>query len=346
MVRRLAKVFFGTSAILCSVACHTRNDGNTTVAYVTNEDGRSVTVIATKTNQVIATIPVGMRPRGIHAGPGGRHIYVAISGSPRCPPTMPDSVCDRLAVDKTQDGIAEIDAATRRVVRVLPGGSDPEQFDINQDGTRLYVANEDSATLSVVDVQRGVVIAKIPVGGEPEGVRVAPDGQTVYVTSEAQSSVTAIDTKSYQVRKVVPVERRPRNVLFLPDQRHYVVSAEVGGTVQIVDRQCECVTAQIALPAGAKPMGLAVAPDGSRLYVSTGRFGQIAAIDLATQRLVGSVAVGKRPWGIALADQGATLYVANGPSNSVSVVDTKTLTVRATVPVGALPWGVTITSLP
>ena len=39
-----------------------------------------------------------------------------------------------------------VDAASRKVVRVLPGGSDPETFDISKDGTRLFVSNEDAGT--------------------------------------------------------------------------------------------------------------------------------------------------------------------------------------------------------
>ena len=48
-----------------------------------------------------------------------------------------------------------VDAARRKVTRVLPGGSDPENFDISQDGTTLFVSNEDAGTASIVDVASG-----------------------------------------------------------------------------------------------------------------------------------------------------------------------------------------------
>ena len=57
---------------------------------------------------------------------------------------MPDEECEKLKADKTKDGIAVVDAATRKVTRVLPGGSDPETFDISQDGATLFVSNEDA----------------------------------------------------------------------------------------------------------------------------------------------------------------------------------------------------------
>lgn len=312
------------------------------LVYVSDEGGRTVSVISSGANHVIATIPVGMRPRGIHVSNDGKWIYVALSGSPRCPPTMPDSVCDHLTVDHAQDGIAQIDASTQQVVRTLHAGTDPEQFDVSPDGTRLYVANEDAGTASIIDIAHDSVLARVPVGNEPEGVRVSPDGRTVYVTSEVNSTVTAIDANSRRVLSQVHVGSRPRNLLFFPDHQRYVVSSEVGGTVQIIDTKCNCSISTISFPKGAKPMGLAIAPDGQRVYVATGRFGTIEVIDMTKHQIIGEVKVGTRPWGIALTPDGSTLYVANGPSNTVSAIDTKTLRVKATIPVGILPWGVAI----
>ena len=81
-----------------------------------------------------------------------------------------------------------------------------------------------------------------------------------------------------------------------------------------------------------------------RLYLSTGRGGTVAVIDLqgAKPQLVTEVPVGTRPWGIALSHDGSRLYTANGPSNDVSVVDTKTLRVLTKIPVGKSPWGIVL----
>ena len=89
-------------------------------------------------------------------------------------------------------------------------------------------------------------------------------------------------------------------------------------------------------------MGAVVSPDGTRLYVSTGRGGSVIAVNTATNQPIGSVNVGTRPWGLALSPDGARLYTANGPSNDVSVVDTATLSLVAKIPVGQSPWGVAI----
>src|ERR1700693_6585581 len=54
--------------------------------YVSNERSGDVTVIDGATDAVVATFPVGKRPRGIHATPGGTRIFVTLTGSPRMAP--------------------------------------------------------------------------------------------------------------------------------------------------------------------------------------------------------------------------------------------------------------------
>jgi PQQ-dependent catabolism-associated beta-propeller protein len=312
------------------------------LAYVTNEDSQELSVIDTRTDSVVARIQVGTRPRGVKVSPDGRTVYVALSGSPKCPPSMPDEECEKMKADKTKDGIAEVDVATRRVRRVLPGGSDPEQFDISADGRRLYISNEDAGTASVVDVKSGTIDTTVAVGAEPEGVRISPDGKLVYITAESDTSIRVLDAASGAVKARIKVDRRPRDVAFTPDGTRAYATAEVGGTVSVIDVGRNRVIATIPLPKDAKPMGVRVSPDGKRVYVATGRGGTVIVIDPATNKLVGSVKVGARPWGIALTPDGRKFYTANGPSNDVSVVDTEKLQVIKTIPVGKIPWGVAV----
>ncbi|PYV92399.1 MAG: hypothetical protein DMG05_04760, partial [Acidobacteria bacterium] len=84
------------------------------------------------------------------------------------------------------------------------------------------------------------------------------------------------------------------------------------------------------------------APDGKKLYVTTGHGGKVFVIDTATNQLETSFEVGKRPWGIAITPDGKKIYTANGPSDDVSVVDVATQKVVTRIKVGTRPWGVAI----
>ena len=83
---------------------------------------------------------------------------------------------------------------------------------MSSDGARLFVANEDAATASVLELASGRVVATVQVGGEPEGVEVRPDGAVVYVTSEEDGEVFAIDAAKATALGKFAVDPRPRSI--------------------------------------------------------------------------------------------------------------------------------------
>ena len=313
--------------------------------YVTNEASGDISVIDPATQAVIATVKVGKRPRGLKIGPDGKMLYVVLSGSPNAPPGVDEKTLP--PPDRSADGIGEVDLATNTLTRVIHAGNDPEQVDISLDGTRLYVANEDAAQLSVVDLKSGNIVATAKVGDEPEGVTLRPDGKVVYVTSEGDGDVAAIDTATNMVLMRIPVGHRPRGIGFLPDGSRAFVTLENDAALAVIDSQRHVLvqTVQLGDPASTprpRPMGITVRTDGTMVYVTTGSFGQLFFVDPAKNQPAGSLAVGQRPWGVGLAPDGKTLFTANGPSNDVSVVDVDTRQVVKKIPVGMRPWGVAV----
>ncbi len=118
--------------------------------YVSNEKSGDVTVIDGSDNQVLATIPVGKRPRGIHASPDGKTVYVSLSGTPIAAPPQIDAKGnpifqkgkdddddDSVKSDKSADAIAVVDVAQKKMTGRILAGSDPEEFSLSKDGTRF-----------------------------------------------------------------------------------------------------------------------------------------------------------------------------------------------------------------
>ncbi|HSD75438.1 MAG TPA: cytochrome D1 domain-containing protein [Steroidobacteraceae bacterium] len=316
-------------------------------AYVSNEDGHSVTVIDTDKGTVIATIAVGKRPRGVKLSHDGTRLYVAVSGLPKCPPSIPDEECAKLERDLKADGVAVIDTRSLKVLNLLKAGSDPEQFDLSSDGQLLFVANEDTGQTTVLDVKNGAIKAQITVGREPEGVSVSPDGKWVLVTNESDNAVSVIDAHTFKVVRSVTVGKRPRDAAFTPDGGTAYVSGEFDASLyRMAVPGGAPVERLLELRKEARPMAVVLDPPRKRLYMSTGRGGTVAVVDLATSKLLREIPVGPRPWGIALSADGQRLYTANGPSNDVSVIDTTSLTVAKKIPVGSSPWGITLGATP
>jgi len=70
---------------------------------------------------------------------------------------------------------------------------------VSHDGKRLFVANEDSGTLTVVGIASGAIETTVRVGKEPEGVRVTPDGRWIVVTSESGNAIYVIDAHTLKM---------------------------------------------------------------------------------------------------------------------------------------------------
>lgn len=316
--------------------------------YVSCEDAGEIAVVDPAAARVVATWPVGKRPRGLVVSPDGARLYVALSGSPKGGPGVDESALP--PPDRASDGIGELDVASGKRLRILGSGQDPESFDLTRDGRTLWVSNEETAQASVVDVGAGRVRGTVAVGGEPEGVRLSPDGKVVYVTSEADNAVFAIDSASDKVLARIATPPRPRVVVFSPDGRRAYVSSENGAAITVVDARAHKALGHVAIPStgvtgplGARPMGLALTADGKTLYVANGRGGTISVVDTVARRVASTIAgVGARPWGLALSADGKTLYSANGPSNDVSVIDVVAGRVVRKISTCRGPWGLVL----
>ena len=312
-------------------------------AYVSDEDDNAVSVIDTDTQKVISTIDVGKRPRGLKLSPDDSLLYVAVSGLPKCGPREPEEECEKRKHDLAADGIAVVDTAKLKLVKALKAGTDPEQFDISPDGKRLFISNEDAASVSVVDLATGKISAKIPVGKEPEGARVSPDGRIVIVTSESGNSVAVIDSHTLKVLRTVEVGKRPRDVAFTPDGKVIYVTGESDSSLsKVVLAGAEPAQHILNFRPEEHPMGVILDSRRHVLYVSTGRGGTVVVVSPDESKVVADVPVGPRPWGIALSSDGRYLYTANGPSNDVSIVDTSSMKVVDKVSVGHSPWGIVV----
>jgi YVTN family beta-propeller protein len=332
VILRFIFFFFLASGIVI------RAESPSYLVYVSNERSGDISVIDGATDAVVATFKAGKRPRGIHAAPDGKRLFVTLSGSPRMAPGLDEN---RAPADKTADGLGVIDPTEHKLIDRWHIGSDPEQFAISKDGKFAFIANEDDASALIVDLDSGQSRGKVKVSEEPEGVGVNPQNGEVYVTCEEKGEVFAIDPNQQRVVATIETGGRPRSIAFLPDGSRAYVACENGGYVAVIDAASHILLSRIQLPTGSLPMGTAMARDGKELYVSTGRGNSVIVIDTEKNAVATTIPVGNRAWGIALDPSGTKLYTANGASNDVSVVDVKSRKELRRIKVGDGPWGIT-----
>lgn len=183
----------------------------------------------------------------------------------------------------------------------------PAAVAVSVDGTRVYVASRSTTsnqpgTLSVVDSAAQGVVATVPAGRTPSIVAVSAEGTRAYVGNMGDRSVTVVDTTA----------------------------------------NTRVATIQNAFSTPFGPGGLAVSPDGSRVYATAAptSAGHVAIIDTTSNKVVDDISIGRSTTGVALSSDGAHLYVSNS-DGTLAVIETATKNVAATV---ALTYTYTIAS--
>lgn len=288
--------------------------------FITNEGDDTVSVLDSRTDEPVATIEIGGRPRGIGFSPDRSKVYVALGD---------------------ENAIGVIDTESLKVLKKIPAGSDPEAFAVHPNG-RIYLSNEDDGKATVLNPDTGKVEAEIEVGIEPEGVAVTPDGKKVMVTSESTNMVHVISVPEHEIVANVLVGARPREIAFSEDGKYAYVTCEVGGEIVKFDVATNKIVQRKKLRREirlVKPKGIRRGPDG-RFWIATGRGDLVAVLNAETLDLEKKIPVGRRVWGMAFSGDGSRLYVTNSLDGTLSVIDVAKAEEIKRIDTGGMPWGV------
>lgn len=208
----------------------------------------------------------------------------------------------------------------------------PGRIAVTPDGSKAYVVNALSNSVTVVDTRTGTAVTSIalPVGGTPTNLAVSPDGSKVYVLSLVSHSIAVIDTQMDQLAQRSTVSNytglNPYGIAFNPDprtHRAYVTNNDPEASVSVIDTATDT---QIATVSGYakdhEAHGVAFSPDGKTAYVATKD--SAVAIDTATnaQKQAISNYHATVPLNIAFTKDGKKAYITNQGENTVSVIDT------------------------
>jgi len=215
-------------------------------------------------------------------------------------------------------------------------------------GSKLYVADEGTDSVAVVDTASNTITANIPVVG-PEYTAATPDGQ-VFVTSN--HAVSVISTSSNTVTATIPIDSYvpaddvARQITVDPAGAFAYVVTEDGYVLQI-STATDTVTGTVRAGEGTPAMAMramAISPDGATLYVS-GDSSSVSVVDTATLTVRSVIYTGDlRSWAIAVAPDGSHVYVAYNhdfalQKSVVDVISTATNQLTARIPVATYTDG-------
>jgi YVTN family beta-propeller protein len=297
-----------------------------TTRLVVSLDGwrqQGVQVIDRHSGNVVETLEQPAAFIGLAFSPDGNTLYASGGNEDQIyvyawrgdSATLTDSI-----VLEPKPDTAKLHAAATRAGQQWkdPGGSRyPAGLGLSPDGKLLYVAENLGDSLAIVDLGTQHVRRRVATGKYPYGVVVDKDG-TVFVSAWGGHIITALSAGG-QVKRI-DVARHP-SAMLLNGNDLYVVSASTD-RIDVVDTKTLQVTKHIDDPApgvgeGSTPNGVAVAADGSRLFVAEADNNAVAVVDLKTDSVAGRIPVEWYPT-VVMALPGDTLYVVNGKGHGTA----------------------------
>jgi len=204
----------------------------------------------------------------------------------------------------------------------------------------LYIANEGSKNISVVNGLTHAVTATLNGGDDPYGVSVSPDGKRAYVSNFAPGTISVVDVAANKILKTITVGNNPWGSSISADGSRLYVANGGSNSVSVINTSTNSVIATILVD--QDPVTMLISPDGRWLYVANDGSASVSVINTATNIVVRTIPAGINPMTLAANPDGSVIYTANPISNSVSVISTVTNTVIATIRVGLDPWGIAI----
>jgi len=131
--------------------------------------------------------------------------------------------------------VAFVDKQSVSVVKTVNVGDHPCDMVESPDGTRLFVANANLNTVSVIDVVRGEVVETIstalvpnaPAGSTPNAVCLSPDGKRLYVANADNNYLAVMDVSDPRESRslgFIPVGWYPTSVRMLHKPARIIVA--------------------------------------------------------------------------------------------------------------------------
>ncbi|MBN1422545.1 MAG: hypothetical protein JXP34_27455 [Planctomycetes bacterium] len=161
-----------------------------------------------------------------------------------------------------------------------------------EDTDRIYVANPDADSMTVVDADGLRKETEVPCGRDPRGValgaRDRPGGVRVFVTARRSGTITrclAVPPFDGRFERSVGVE--PWAILYEPSRAVLLVTDRAAGAVLWIDPESLAVRRRVDV--GQRPTALAIA--GDRLYVGHFHGGRVSVLDARDGKSLDAIAL-------------------------------------------------------
>ena len=241
------------------------------------------------------------------------------------------------ATDYTGNVVNPINTTTNVVGTPIAVGLGPVNVTFSSDSAFAYVSNYSGNSISVINVSTGTVsttVTGICPSGAPSGSPVQSvfhGAKLLVVCSDSPSVVRSMDTSaSNALTTLATVEDYAYNIAISTSSGFGYVTNYNSGSVSKFDLTSGAATHYPTTGVNS-PLGLAVTPDGNKIYVADHSGSNLIVMNpsgsvLSTLNLGGPIA------GIGISSNGAEIYAPlQGIAAGIKVINTATDAVTATI---------------
>lgn len=206
---------------------------------------------------------------------------------------------------------------------------------------RVYTADQNSNTVSVIDPAGNRLLGQIRLGNQrPDvlspiykgevnvhGLGFSPDHRTLLVVSTGSNSVTFVDTATSQVKGIAYIGRAPHEGFFTPDGKEAWVVVRGENYISVIDPATFRETGRI--PTAEGPGMLLFHPDGRRAFVVHSFTPEVDVIDVASRKVVKRIPVASpfSPF-LQITPDGREVWLTHKDVGKVTRIDAGTLAVK------------------
>lgn len=275
--------------------------------------------------------------------PGTVNIQVT-TGSGSSPLTFSDLytfIGDSFAyvTDLTTSSVYPVNLNTGAVGTAIPTGAGPFYLAITPDGQTAYISNQDSGTITPVNLATNTPLTSIT-AFTPADIAITPNGTTTYFIDKAPTAVFVIDIATNTIVNSFNVGSNPNGVALTPNGTLGFATSRDLNSVDVFDVATNTVINTLAV--GSGPFYLAITPNGQTAYVVDQNSNDVTPFDIATDIAGAAIPVGAFPSAIAITPNGTKAYVTNTSDNTVTPIDLTTNTPGTIISIGFAPIGIAI----
>jgi YVTN family beta-propeller protein len=197
-------------------------------------------------NRLLSTVPAGIAPFGVALSEDGTVAYVSNWGGRAASPNEPSAptglapAADRVAINgqgiASTGTVTRIDLSTGRTTHTIAVELHPTALAWDETHNRLYVANGNSDSISVIDTRENRLLAGIPLqpfaqrvaGIAPTALAISSDGARLFVACGGINAVAVVDTASGKVEGLIPTAWYPNALSLSRDGKYLAVSCLLG----------------------------------------------------------------------------------------------------------------------